>query len=342
MKRVLAILALVAIANAALAQASDEKRLTPEVTPTFGAEGVVVAPTPCRAIGTADAPHVASTYPAEGQKVPPGDLIVRVTYDRPMQACYAYTSIPYQFYPECLNRPVRSPDRRTFRLLCKVAAGRDYKMAFNNDKLKRFIGVNGTPAEPHVLSFATTGDRRIDDLGLALRQDPEFNPATPEAEPWQFTGGHAPVTGMVKAGPEVVVSPAGCRRLGEENRPKVVSTFPAEGATVRPGLLVMRVTFDRRMAEACYAYVENGGVMPPCRGRPILTGGGTTFKIVCTLGPNRTYQLSFNSRGFQEFIGINGSPAEPKALSFQSGSGPPITSLHEAMVEDPTYKPDLP
>src|SRR5258706_10088053 len=31
------------------------------------------------------------------------------------------------------------------------------------------------------------------------------------------------------------------------NRPKVVSSYPAKGAVVRPGLLVVRVTFDQPM-----------------------------------------------------------------------------------------------
>ena len=38
------------------------------------------------------------------------------------------------------------------------------------------------------------------------------------------------------------------RSGGARDRPRVVSTYPARGAVVRPGLVVMRVTFDQPMA----------------------------------------------------------------------------------------------
>ena len=70
--------------------------------------------------------------------------------------------------------------------------------------------------------------------------------------------------------------------------PRIVSTFPPQGRTVRPGLAVVRITFDRPMT--CDGALHNDEtLMPACSdGRQdlILSFDRLALRTVCVAPPN--------------------------------------------------------
>jgi DNA-binding CsgD family transcriptional regulator len=105
------------------------------------------------------APHVVSTYPAQGATIDAGALRLRVTFDRPMRAqSYSFVRKDAATYPECgANKPEQSPDGRSFTLTCRVQAGSRYEIWFNDASYRNFVDPGGTPAVPFGLRFAVSG-----------------------------------------------------------------------------------------------------------------------------------------------------------------------------------------
>jgi len=123
--------------------------------------------------------------------------------------------------------------------------------------------------------------------------------------------------------------------------PKVVSSFPAPGAVVRPGKLVVRITVDLPMA--C------GGTFldaPPLRA-PFAGGDRLvklsfdrkTFRIEGYADKNRSYGLWLNLAPVRDFVGLSGQPLEPYGLTFSTSSGPAVTTVAEALAEDVDARP---
>src|SRR4051812_44876339 len=86
---------------------------------------------------------------------------------------------------------------------------------------------------------------------------------------------------------EVVVEPsAECLKPDPDlatPRPRVVSTYPAEGAQVRPGVLVIRVTYAQPMACSGF-FVSMTGFANPCPGlrqRLVWSFDRRTVRIIC-------------------------------------------------------------
>lgn len=98
-------------------------------------------------------PRVVATYPKTGAVVPAGSITLKVTFDRPMFASWSFVSRDARSTPACDGRPVQSSDGRSFSMTCKVDAGRAYWMGFNNALHKKFMSVDGVPAEPAFVSF---------------------------------------------------------------------------------------------------------------------------------------------------------------------------------------------
>lgn len=127
-------------------------------------------------------------------------------------------------------------------------------------------------------------------------------------------------------------------RIGNPgDRPKVVSSFPARGAVVRPGLVVVRVTFDQPMA--C-----SGRFLPrlpwpnPCPGGGqdmLLSFDRKTVRTACETGPDGHYGLSLNPTMEGDlFFGLGGLPAETYGLDFTTSAGPPVASVCAALAQD--------
>ena len=144
--------------------------------------------------------------------------------------------------------------------------------------------------------------------------------------------------------------------------PHMVSTFPAEGAVVRPGIVVVRLNFDQPMS--CYGIFQSS----PNRKRPCsvtiaqpdaIANGRRSFdvqdiwygydrrslEITCKLAANTPYGLRMNPGSTDDFIGaefrykklfksVAGWSLGPFELTFSTSSGPEITSLKEAQAQE--------
>ncbi len=121
-------------------------------------------------------------------------------------------------------------------------------------------------------------------------------------------------------------------------RPRLVSSFPARGAQVRPGLLVVRLTFDQAMA--CAGSVEADPPLPnPCPGvsrQLLLSLDRRTIRTVCEVEPGVSYGLSVGQDPLgPTFLGLTGLPAEPSKISFSTSAGPAVGAACDALAEDP-------
>ncbi len=118
--------------------------------------------------------------------------------------------------------------------------------------------------------------------------------------------------------------------------PHVQSTFPAAGAKVAPGLLVMRVTYDTRMRPDGWSYArEAGSEYPDCASSPRLLDDGRSFVLICRTLPAKTYAVWFNRPPLQDFSSRSRRPAVPFELKFTTTDDDPVRTLPDAMKADP-------
>jgi len=100
-------------------------------------------------------PAVQSTYPASGDKVPAGALIIKIVFDQPMTPdAWAYGPSAEGDFPKCLANPRLLNDRHSFALLCSVASKRTFALVIN--AAPRFASAYGRPAKSFTLRFDTT------------------------------------------------------------------------------------------------------------------------------------------------------------------------------------------
>lgn len=113
--------------------------------------------------------------------------------------------------------------------------------------------------------------------------------------------------------------------------PTVVSTFPANGAVVRPGFLVLRVTFDRPMACAGLAD-KHALALNPCPAplrEPVISRDRHTFLTVCQVAPSKHYGL-----WLKRFTSLAGHPSSPYELVFDTAPEPQVATVEDAIAED--------
>lgn len=119
--------------------------------------------------------------------------------------------------------------------------------------------------------------------------------------------------------------------------PKIVRSYPAQGAAVTPGVVVMTVTFDQEMTPGGFDFTPAaGGETPPCLKTPRLLNDGKTFVLLCTLRAGRSYALTLNGgppreEGNNGFSSVSERRAQPVALTFRTTTDESIRSLDEAM-----------
>lgn len=119
-------------------------------------------------------PKVVATYPAAGQAVSPGVLILTVTFDQEMSpAGVDVAPAAGGDAPKCLKTPRLLDDGKTFALLCTTRPGAAYALAFNSGATGGFANVGDQRAEPGSLAFTTTkdsdGPRSIDEAMKAAK-----------------------------------------------------------------------------------------------------------------------------------------------------------------------------
>ena len=141
-------------------------------------------------------------------------------------------------------------------------------------------------------------------------------PATPPPSPPS-----APPTGTsVKE--VVVVSGPG---------PKVVGSFPADGAQTPGGILVLKVVFDQPMAPDAWSYgpAENRA-LPNCLERPRLLADKHTTVLLCSVAAHTDYAVQINPT--PQFVSADGRAAKPVVLHFATGDVA-VRSLHDALSQ---------
>jgi len=131
--------------------------------PPTEVEGItVMPPTP--------APKLAASFPANGEAVAPGALVLRLTFDQKMLP-NAFDVIPTGAAEglDCVKRPRLLNDDKTFVLLCTARAGRTYTVSLNSAATGGFANLGEHRADPVVLTFSTTRDEPIRNLAEAMK-----------------------------------------------------------------------------------------------------------------------------------------------------------------------------
>jgi hypothetical protein len=144
-----------------------------------------------------DPPKVTATYPAAGQALSAGVLILTVTFDqRMLEAGFDIGAAPGGEMPHCLKTPRLLEDGKTFVLLCTVDPRKTYALALNGKPQGGFANLGERRAEPSTLTFTTTADgegprsigeamktQKLRPVDMPIQVDPdhEARPATETA-----------------------------------------------------------------------------------------------------------------------------------------------------------------
>jgi len=107
-------------------------------------------------------PKVVATWPAGGETIIPGVLVLKVVFDQKMTPRdFAYALGTEGDRLDCLKTPRLLNDDKTFVLLCTTLPGKTYTVALNPDAPggPAFSNLAENRAEPSALTFSTgTGE----------------------------------------------------------------------------------------------------------------------------------------------------------------------------------------
>ncbi len=102
-------------------------------------------------------------------------------------------------------------------------------------------------------------------------------------------------------GPDILV------RARPKTTPVVVSAYPAQGAQVAAGTLILTVRFNQEMTPQGWSYAKAAGVdFPACLPKPRLLADKRTFVLLCSTVTGRSYG-----------VGLNAAPADGFADPFR-------------------------
>lgn len=154
----------------------------PPVAPPVGAPPGMVAPqvvripapgttvSPVTVFPATEAPKLVKSYPAAGQALSAGVLVMSVTFDQPMLATgFNFGPASGGEQPHCLKTPRLLDDKRTFVLLCTTEPAKTYALSFNADPQGGFQNVAEHRAVPASLSFKTTDGEGPRDVHEAMK-----------------------------------------------------------------------------------------------------------------------------------------------------------------------------
>jgi hypothetical protein len=140
-----------------------------------------------------EAPKIVRSYPAAGQALSAGVLVLSVTFDQPMlKTGFDFAASAGGEAPRCLKTPRLLNDTKTFVLLCTTEPKKAYTLAFNARPQGGFENVAEHRADPATLAFSTTdgdGPRDIQSamkaasltpLDMPIQDTPEHPPETPK------------------------------------------------------------------------------------------------------------------------------------------------------------------
>ncbi|HEY9234879.1 MULTISPECIES: hypothetical protein [Phenylobacterium] len=118
--------------------------------------------------------------------------------------------------------------------------------------------------------------------------------------------------------------------------PRIVSSFPAPEAVIRPGVLVVRLTFDRPMT--CDGFIVEAPPIPnPCptrRQQMSLSFDRRTIRVLCKTEPGMSYALRLGVTPTQQFHSLDGRPPEAYEVRFRTSSEGLTTTIAEALAQD--------
>ncbi|MGZ3404163.1 MAG: hypothetical protein ACXWKN_14470 [Phenylobacterium sp.] len=127
-------------------------------------------------------------------------------------------------------------------------------------------------------------------------------------------------------------------------RPKVLSTFPADGAMVRPGVLVLRVTFDQPMS--CKGFFTGlPKLRNPCplgHQQWVLSFDRKTIRTICRAEPMGSYGVGVSDDPDATFLSLAGRALPPLEFRFSTSAAPDVLSTSESLGEDPANPPPQP
>ncbi len=103
--------------------------------------------------------------------------------------------------------------------------------------------------------------------------------------------------------------------------PKLVSSFPAEGATVAAGVIAVTLKFDRPLKEKPSLRAlapESGGAAPSCLAQPRELDDGKTLVILCATQPGKAYDIALGPGS--GLLGAGDKSIEPADLHFATNA----------------------
>ena len=113
--------------------------------------------------------------------------------------------------------------------------------------------------------------------------------------------------------------------------PTVKSTYPAAGASVPGGVVILKLVFDQPMTADAWAYGRSAGAdAPDCLSKPRLLADQRTFVLLCTVAANHAYAVEINAA--PRFASAAGRSAQPYTLRF-STTGDMTRALHDALAQ---------
>lgn len=132
-----------------------------------------------------------------------------------------------------------------------------------------------------------------------------------------------PATGSATvAGVEITATPP----------PAIAATYPAQDATVAPGVLVLKVAFDQAMQGDAWSYGKlDGADEPQCLGTPRLLTDDKTFVLLCSVDASKAYGVGLNLAPDKAFTDRGGRRPAPLELRFTTTAAEPLTTIKAAM-----------
>ena len=173
--------------GAALAAPLQKPAATPAPAPAASSPNLV---SPVTVFAKTEAPKVVRSYPAAGQAMSAGVLVLSVTFDQPMlKTGFDFGPAAGGETPHCLKTPRLLDDNKTFVLLCTTEPHKAYALTFNAKPQGGFENVSEHRADPATLAFTTTdGDGPIDihsamkaanlrDIDMPIQDTPDLGQA---------------------------------------------------------------------------------------------------------------------------------------------------------------------
>jgi hypothetical protein len=109
----------------------------------------------------------------------------------------------------------------------------------------------------------------------------------------------------------------------EHQPPVVIKTVPESGAkNVDPALTEIRVTFSKEMMDQSWSLVQIAPEnFPELVGEPRYLNDKKTCVLNVRLEPGKTYIIWLNTQRYTNFKDIEGRPAHPYLLMFETADG---------------------